>query len=77
MHGLSEIGGGLAQALMDRDSALDGLTRGLTLVQLKRTLRSLRTELLSSQDNFNDLRGSLRQLEDGIVGELTRIRGLY
>ncbi len=36
----------------------------------------LQTESLLSQDNFNDLRGKLQQLEDGIVGELTRIREL-
>jgi hypothetical protein len=83
-HGVGEIGGGLAQALMDRDTALDSLARGLALVQLKRALRgaafakgalyALRAEALLSQDNFNDLLGTLQQLEDGIVGELIRIR---
>ena len=84
MHGVGEIGGGLAQALMDRDTAQDSFARGLALVQLKRALRGaafakgalfpLRAEALLSEDHFNDLRGTLQQLEEGIVGELTRIR---
>jgi hypothetical protein len=83
---VGEIGGGLAQALMDRDTAPEGLARGLALVQLKRALRGaafatgalfpLRAEVLLSQDNFNELWGTLQQLEDRIVGELTRIREL-
>jgi hypothetical protein len=84
MHGAGEIGGGLAQALTQFDTELAGLDRGLSLVQLKRALRGsafangalfpLRAESLLSQDDFNDLRRMLRQLEDGIVSELVRIR---
>ena len=86
MHGAGEIGGGLAQALMDWGTELVGFQRGLALVQLKRALRGaafakgalfpLRSEALLSEDNFNELHGTLQQLEDGIVGEMTRIREL-
>jgi hypothetical protein len=84
VNGVLEIGGGLAQALAKWDGELDGLQRGLALVQLKRALRGaafakgalypVRAESLLSQEDFESLHASLQQLEDGIVGELTRIR---
>ncbi len=82
--GVGEIGGGLAQALADRDTELGGLERGLALVQLKRALRGvafasgalypLQADGLLSPEEFEDLQRTIQQLEDGIVGELTRIR---
>jgi hypothetical protein len=84
LHGVGEIGGGLTQALTRCDDPWDGLQRGLALVQLKRSLRGaafasgalfpLQAEGLLSQKDFEDLQRTLQQLEDGIVGELTRIR---
>ena len=81
---MGEIGGGLAQALTDRDTELGGLERGLALVQLKRALRGaafasgalypLQADGLLSPEEFEDLQRTLQQLDDGIVGELTRIR---
>lgn len=63
MHGLGEIAGGLTQALTDRETQIDGLHRGLALVQLKRALRGasfargalfpLRAAALLKQDEFD------------------------
>jgi hypothetical protein len=84
ISGVGEIGGGLAQALARWDDELDGLQRGLALVQLKRALRGtafasgalfpLQAEGLLSREDFEDLQRTLQQLEDRIVAELTRIR---
>ena len=88
LHGVGEIGGGLAQALTKREldpfTELDGLDRGLALVQLKRALRGaafatgalfpLQAEALLSQEDFESLWNILQQLKDGIVRELARIR---
>ncbi len=84
LHGVGEIGGGLAQALVRRDTERDGLQRGLALVQLKRALRGaafasgalfpLRADGLLSDEDFADLQRTLKQLEAGIAGKLTRIR---
>jgi hypothetical protein len=84
MHGAGDIRGGLAQALMPQVTKLDGLNRGLALVQLKRALRGaafakgalwpLRAAAVLSWDHCDELRRDLQQLEDGIRGELARIR---
>jgi hypothetical protein len=84
LHGVGEIGTGLAQALTQWNTKMDGLQRGLALVQLKRALRGaafaagalfpLQADGLLSHEDFEDLQRTLQQLDDGIVGELTRIR---
>lgn len=85
IRGIEDVGGGLAQALSSRPVELDGLTRGLALVQLKRALRGvafargalypLCDEAQIDSGVFEELSASLAQIEAGILEELNRIRG--
>ena len=84
MGGVGEIGGGLAQALSERRPAMDGLNRGLALVQLKRALRGaafakgalppLRADGLFDDATFEELWSTLTKIESGILDELQRVR---
>ena len=63
---------------------IDGLQRGLALVQLKRALRGvafargalypLRMEGRLSESDFEELQATLKQLDEGIFEQLSRIR---
>lgn len=84
MGGAGDLMGGLAQALGSYHSSLDGLDRGLSLVQLKRALRGLafsRGALYPlSADGvidaaaFEELSATLKEIESGILVELNDIR---
>jgi hypothetical protein len=83
-NGVGEIVGGLAQALVSPGTEEDGLDRGLALAQLKRALRGaafargalfpLRADALLAQTDFDHLLAAIKQLNDGILAELARIR---
>lgn len=78
------MSGGLVQALSINEYDIDGLQRGLALVQLKRALRGaafargalypLHMEGRLSESDFEELQATLKQLDEGIFEQLSRIR---
>ncbi len=84
MHGLGDLAGGLAQALMDGETELDPMQRGLAIVQLKRALRGaafasgalfpLRDMQLLGKDDFDDFHERLDKIRNHATDLLNRFR---
>ena len=81
-QGAGDVMGGLAQALPERDEEDDRDDYGLRVIQLKRALRGaafasgalfpLRSAMTPEQ--FDELHRTLKQLEEDIFDELSRLR---